>query len=63
MTKLYIDYKAGADRNCEWYCVDRNIYPTVEDVMELARDCMGNEVYLVRAFEGDQELFTFRNHR
>ena len=45
----------------ECYDIDRNEYPTVEDLKSLAEDCMNNEVYLIRVYENETELFTIRN--
>ena len=63
MTKMIIDNKATAKIKYECYDIDRNEYPTVEDLKQLARDCMNNEVYLIRVYENETELFTIRNEK
>lgn len=63
MTKMIIDNKATAQKKYECYVIDRNEYPTVEDLKSLAEDCMNNEVYLIRVYENETELFTLRNEK
>lgn len=63
MTKMVIDNKATAKRAYECYAIDRNEYRTVNDLMMLAGECMNNDVYLIRVYENDEELFTMRNSK
>lgn len=63
MTKMIIDNKATAEKKYECYDIDRNEYPTVDDLRMLARDCMNDEVYLIRVYENETELFTIRNEK
>lgn len=63
MTTMYIDNKATAKKAIELYEIDRNEYPTIDDLRNLAWDCMNNNVYLIRVFENNNELFTIRNNR
>ena len=61
MTKMIIDNKATAQKKYECYDIDRNEYTNVEDLKLLAQDCMNDEVYLIRVYENETELFTIRN--
>lgn len=61
MTKMIIDNKATAKRAYEAYKIDRNEYQTIDDLLMLAGDCMNDDVYLIRVYENDVELFTVRN--
>lgn len=61
MTKMIIDKKAGCGAD-EAYEIDRSIYQTIEELKVVAFECMNKDVYLVRVFEDDVELFTLRNH-
>lgn len=63
MTTMYIDNKATAKKAIELYEIDRNEYQTIDDLRNLAWDCMNNNVYLIRVFENNNELFTIRNNR
>ena len=63
MTTMYIDNKAAAKHSIEIYAIDRNEYKTAEELKELAYDCMSKDVYLIRVFENDTELFTIRNEK
>ena len=63
MTKMIIDNKATAQKKYECYDIDRNEYPTIEDLKLLAEDCMNDEVYLIRVYENETELFTIRNEK
>ena len=63
MTKMIIDNKATAEKKYECYDIDRSEYPTVDDLRMLARDCMNDEVYLIRVYENETELFTIRNEK
>ena len=63
MTKMIIDNKATAEKKYECYDIDRNEYPTVDDLRMLAYDCMNDEVYLIRVYENETELFTIRNEK
>lgn len=63
MTKMIIDNKATAKRAYEAYEIDRNEYRTVQDLMLLAGECMNENVYLIRVYENDSELFTMRNSK
>ena len=63
MTTMIIDNKATSNKAYESYTVDRNEYPTVEDLKDLAYECMNKEVYLIRVFEDNNELFTIRNYQ
>jgi hypothetical protein len=63
MTKMIIDNKATAEKKYECYDIDRNEYPTVDDLTMLAQDCMNDEVYLIRVYENETELFTIRNEK
>lgn len=60
-TTMYIDYKAGSKKSYELYEIDRNEYPSNDDLRSLAFECMNNSVYLIRVFENNNELFTIRN--
>ena len=63
MTKMIIDNKATAQKKYECYDIDRNEYPTVEDLKSLAEDCINDEVYLITVYENETELFTIRNEK
>ena len=63
MTKMIIDNKATAKKKYECYDIDINQYPNVEDLISLAEDCMNDEVYLIRVYENETELFTIRNEK
>ena len=63
MTTMIIDNKATATKSIEKYIIDRNKYDTVKKLKELASECMNEDVYLIRVYENDKELFTFRNWR
>ena len=63
MTKMIIDNKATTKKKYECYDIDRNEYPTVEDLKSLAEYCMNNDVYLIRVYENETELFTIRNEK
>lgn len=60
---MYIDYKAGVNKKYQLFELDRNEYPTIDDLKLIALDCMNNEVYLIRVFENNNELFTIRNNK
>lgn len=61
MTTMIIDNKATAKKSIEKYIIDTNEYQTLDSLMELAADCMNEEVYLIRVYKDDEELFTFRS--
>ncbi len=63
MTKMIIDNKASVKPSYEAYEIDRNEYRTIDDLMFLAGECMNDNVYLIRVYENDEELFTMRNSR
>lgn len=63
MTTMYIDNKATAKKATEYYIIDESIYETENKLKELATDCMNEEVYLIRVYKNDKELFTLRNYR
>lgn len=63
VTKMIIDNKATTQKKYECYDIDRNVYPTVEDLKLLAEDCINNEVYLIKVYENETELFTIRNEK
>lgn len=63
MTTMIIDNKATSTKPCEKYIIDRNEYKTEKDLLELAGDCMNENVYLIRVYENGNELFTIRNYR
>lgn len=61
MTTMLIDYKASAEKAYQNYEIDREIYPTVDDLKELTYECINSTVYLIRVYENGAELFTVRN--
>lgn len=63
MTTMTIDNKATARKPFEHYIIDRNEYPTMQDLMFLVGECMNRDVYLIRVEENGNELFTIRNYR
>lgn len=70
MTIMMIDNKARCKKSYEYFEVDRNEYNSVNSLMELAYECMNEDVYLIRVCEGKgnsldnyKELFTMRNHK
>lgn len=63
MTKIVIDNKAFVKPAYECYRIDRNEYRTVNDLMMLAGECVNKDVYLIRVYENDEELFTMKNSK
>lgn len=63
MTTMIIDNKATAKRSYESYTLDENIYNTEEKLKEIAFECMNKEVYLIRVYKDNKELFTIRNYQ
>ena len=61
MTKMVIDNRAAAKKAYEVYEIDRNEYPTVEDIMDSAVDMMNNETYRLTVYEDDKVLFSWLN--
>ena len=43
------------------YTIDRHVYPTIDDLRELAFDCFTDKVYLIRCYIDGQEAFTIRH--
>lgn len=63
MTTMIIDNKATAKKAYESYTIDEEIYYNEEKLKELAADCMNEEVYLIRVYKDNKELFTMRNYK
>ena len=63
MTKMIIDNKATTKKKYECYDIDSIEYLTVDDFKSLAEYCMNNDVYLIRVYENETELFTIRNEK
>lgn len=56
MTKMIIDNKANAKKSYEVYEIDRNVYPTIEDLNEIVDECMNNETYSITVYENNKEI-------
>lgn len=63
MTTMIIDNKATAKKSIEVYTIDREEYPTIEDLRNLVFECMNEEAYMIRVLENDVELFAVRNYK
>lgn len=61
MTKMIIDNRATADKRYETYVVDRNEYPTEQDLAELAVECMNKDVYSITIYIDEEILFSIVN--
>lgn len=60
MTTLIIDNKATAKKSYEKYIVDRNEYPTIEDVINVMYEMINNETYLIRLFVDNEMVKEIR---
>lgn len=61
-TLIEIDNKAGrGTKDYEYYTVDRELYPTMEDVKEAAADLMNDDVYALRIYVNGEEAVRWLN--
>ena len=63
MTTMTIDNKAFIKPAYEYFKIDRTEYKTIDDLLALACECMNEDVYLIRVYENDEEVFTVRNNK
>lgn len=63
MTTMEIANKARCAKRYERYVIDRNEYPTIQDLRMLAGECMNDDVYLIRVYENNEELFHTWNNK
>ena len=61
MTKMIIDNRATATKRYESYEIDRNEYPTNDDLTELAYDCMNKDVYSVTIYVNEEMIMKLTN--
>lgn len=61
MTKMIIDNRASATKRYEAYEIDRNEYPTNDDLVELAHDCMNADVYAITILVNEEVLMKLTN--
>lgn len=61
MTKMIIDNRATATKRYEAYEIDRNEYPTYENLATLAYECMNKDVYSVTIFDDEKEIMKLVN--
>ena len=50
MTVMTIDHKTGDTRKYSHYMIDRSEYPTLEDLKNLALECLNDNAYSIQIF-------------
>lgn len=61
-TIVEIDNKAGKGlKDYEYYTVDREMYPTLEDVKEATADLMNNDVYALCIYVDGKKVVRWLN--
>ena len=61
MTKMIIDNRATAIKRYEAYEIDRSEYPTNDDLVELAHDCMNEDVYAITILVNEEVIMKLTN--
>lgn len=61
MTKMIIDNRATAKKPYEAYEIDRNEYPTIDDIYEVITDCLNSDVYSITVTENGKEIIKVIN--
>ena len=63
MTKMIIDNRATAAKKYEAYEIDRNEYPTNDSLLELAYECMNEDVYSITIYVNEEILIKLTNRK
>lgn len=63
MTKMIIDNRATAAKKYEAYEIDRNEYPTNDSLLEIAYECMNEDVYSITIYVNEEILMKLTNRK